>query len=404
MDSSGNFVIAYQYYGIYAQCYDFNGNLIGTDFQVNTNPTSNPYGPSTARDSFGNFVIVWESTGLDGSGSGVYAQKYDNNGDPIEEEFRVNTNTTNNQEKPCVAMSSSVDFIIAWQSDGQDGDGFGIFSQRFSITPKLEIDNIQIVNITDTSASIFWTTNIPANSTVDYGFNTSYGITTEDNNLVTIHNIILVNLEPGRLYHFRVTSYNDSANYNTSLDFTFTTKFSIYLEPGWNMISLPLNQSDTNLGMVLENISGDYDAVYRYDVTDKFNLWKLNHTGKPPLTNDLSEINRFMGLWIHITNPSGTTLYVNGTAPEVGYLNQITLHRGWNFVGYPSLIERAPGSAGLPLAVDVVQWYNASSSLWESWDPGTYYDPDTLTKMKPGQGFWIHYTGTTDTWSPEYVN
>jgi hypothetical protein len=152
----------------------------------------------------------------------------------------------------------------------------------------------------------------------------------------------------------------------------------------------------------LENISGDYDAVQWFDITDTIDLWKHNHTSKPSSLNDLTDIDKHMGLWIHITNPLGTTLYVNGTAPEIGYINQITLYKGWNLIGYPSLIERAPGSSGLPAEVDMIMWYNASSGLWERWNPGG--SPDTLDLLKPGQGLWIHFTGVTDLWSLEYVN
>lgn len=310
---------------------------------------------------------------------------------------------------PFEAPVGYYDFRVRFQDQtGRISDWFYDLDAVFvSIPPDITPPEITwgpvVTDRTGTTTTIEWTTDELAIGLVWYGLG---ALNTESppGPLSTSHSFILTDLEPGRLYRFRVNATDQEGNGpTTSPEFTFSTKFPIFLEPGWNMISLPLNQTDYDLGIVLENISGDYDGVYWYDVNEKYNLWKLNHTGKPPSTNDLSEVNKFMGIWIHITNPSGTTLYVNGTAPEIGYFNQIILHRGWNFVGYPSIIERAPGSAGFPLGVDVVQRYNASSHMWESWDPGTYYDPDTLTKMKPGQGFWIHYTGTTVVWSLEYI-
>ncbi len=410
IDSAGNFVIVWHSYGqdgdesgVYAQHFDNNGNRIGTEIQVNTYIKRTQSSPSIGMDSFGNYLVVWQSYEQDGDGWGIYARYLDNNGNPLSTEFQVNTYTTSFQITTRIAMNSTGHYVITWQSRDQDGDWYGIYAQRFDNKP-FWIYDIQVRDITDTATTITWNSTMPANSTVDYGFSTTYGYTVKNVTKLTSHTINLTGLEPGRLYHFQVVSYNDSSNYSISKDFTFTTKFSIDLEPGWNMISVPMNQTDTNLGKVLENISGDFDAVYWYNVNDQMDPWKLNHTGKPLSMNDLTDISRYMGIWIHITNSSGTTLYVNGTAPEVGYINQITLYGGWNFVGYPSLIERAPGSAGLPLGVDVVQWYNASSYMWENWDPGTLYDPDTLTLMKPGQGLWIHYTGSTDVWSLEYVN
>ena len=53
-------------------------------------------------------------------------------GDPLGSEFRVNTYTTNDQRIPSVAADSSGNFVVVWRSDTQDGDGFGVFGQRYS--------------------------------------------------------------------------------------------------------------------------------------------------------------------------------------------------------------------------------------------------------------------------------
>jgi hypothetical protein len=300
------------------------------------------------------------------------------------------------QDTPSIALDNASNVYVAWSDKIE-----GVLHTYFS-TNLFNTYNIQIFNITDVSAEITWKTNIPANGTVEYGFTTNYDIAIIDNTEVMDHHMVLSGLAPGRLYHFRVSSYNGSDKSIISHDLTFTTKFPIYLEPGWNMISVPLNQTDFNIAKVFETIEGDYDAVQWYDVTDPSDHWKHNHILKSPLLNDLKEVNRSMGLWIHVTNPLGTTLYVDGIAPEIGYVNQVILNPGWNLVGYPSLIERIP-PFNLPPEVDMVQWYNATSGLWESWDPGSL-SPDNLPSMRPGQGFWIHTTGPTSPWLLEYVN
>jgi hypothetical protein len=369
---------------------------------VNTYNLSNQQYPGIAMDPYGNFVITWQSNGQDGNGYGIYAQQYDSMGNITISEFKVNTYTADNQDEPAIAMDSRGYYVIAWESFAQDGSNWGIYSKRYNNIPQCSISDIQISGITDTSATITWKSNIPSDSRVDYGFSKAYGFTSQDLFKETSHIIDLTGLEPGRVYHFRVVSFNYTKNYNVSEDFTFTTMFSIDLLPGWNMISIPMNLTDSNLSTVFTDISGDYDALQWYDANDPDDPWKHNHTSKPVHLNDLTHFDKYMALWIHITNPLGTTFYIGGTAPEIGYVNQITLYNGWNFVGYPSLIERAPGSSGLPLEVDMVQWYNASSGLWESWDPGI--SPDTLDSLKPGQGLWVHYTGVSDVWLLEYAN
>ena len=48
---------------------------------------------------------------------------------PTGPEFRANTFTSNTQAFPAVAVSAAGDFVVAWQSDLQDGDGYGQIAQ-----------------------------------------------------------------------------------------------------------------------------------------------------------------------------------------------------------------------------------------------------------------------------------
>jgi hypothetical protein len=112
--------------GIFAQRYDSAGAPLGSEFQVNSYTTG--FHGSPAVTSWGNVVVVaWHSDGHDGSGLGVFAQRYDGAGAPIGSEFRVNTYTTGDQSYP--AFSSH--YFISWQSEGQDGSGSGIYGQLF---------------------------------------------------------------------------------------------------------------------------------------------------------------------------------------------------------------------------------------------------------------------------------
>jgi hypothetical protein len=138
MDSDGDFVISWisslqdgSGYGIYAQRYDNSGSAQGAEFRVNTYTTNAQSRPSVAMDSDGDFVICWHSNGQDGNAYGIYAQRYDNTGTAQGVEFRVNTYTPSSQLDPEVAMDSDGDFVISWYSYGQDGSGYGIYAQRY---------------------------------------------------------------------------------------------------------------------------------------------------------------------------------------------------------------------------------------------------------------------------------
>jgi hypothetical protein len=120
------------------------GAPVGQEFQVNTWETGSKTYPAAAMDANGNFVVAWVSYDQDGDDTGVYAQRYDAAGVPAGDEFRVNTWTAGRQFFPSVAMNADGDFVVTWQSYGQDGDGPGVFAQRYSAAGQPQGDEFQV--------------------------------------------------------------------------------------------------------------------------------------------------------------------------------------------------------------------------------------------------------------------
>ena len=85
------------------------------------------------------------------------------------------------------------------------------------------ISSVTATDITDTSATISWTTDESADSRVDYGLDSTYGSAVSDGSLVTSHSIALTGLDPSTEYHYKVTSADGSGNSASSADLTFTT-------------------------------------------------------------------------------------------------------------------------------------------------------------------------------------
>ena len=136
-DSSGSFVVAWMSagqdgssYGIFGQRFASSGVPTGPEFRVNTSTTGYQLLPSVAAGPAGTFVIVW--TGVDGSNSGVFGQRYASSGTPTGPEFRVNTYTFGLQDHPSVALDSSGNFMLVWQSVPQDGSDHGVYGQRYT--------------------------------------------------------------------------------------------------------------------------------------------------------------------------------------------------------------------------------------------------------------------------------
>jgi hypothetical protein len=139
-DPSGNFVVVWNSvgqdgsdYGVFGQRYASSGAPLGSEFRVNTHTTERQGNSEVASDTGGNFVVVWNSTEQDGSGDGVFGQRYASSGTPVGPEFPVNTFTTGAQVLPNVSSDPSGNFVVVWTGAGlQDGSGNGIFGQRFA--------------------------------------------------------------------------------------------------------------------------------------------------------------------------------------------------------------------------------------------------------------------------------
>jgi hypothetical protein len=211
--------------------------------------------------------------------------------------------------------------------------------------------------------------------------------------LITVANDIFI-LGTTTSYDFPVTNGSYQTE-NKGYGDIFLTKFKIgnftFLHEGWNLISIPLIQSDTNLRNVLSSINGNYDAVQWYDAYDTSDSWKHYHISKPSHLNDLKNLDHTKGFWIHITQPGGVLFDYSGSPVLIE--ERILLHPGWNLVGYPSLssYERMRGLNNLTFGTHVnsIWTYNSITGKWHEMGPSDYF--------ALGRGYWIHSNVMT-TW------
>jgi hypothetical protein len=124
------------------------GNRDGPEFQVNTYTANSQAYPSVAGLNDGGFLVAWSSYGQDGSWSGIYAQRHDLLGNRVGGEFRVNVHTTDGQSRPKVGGLADGGYVIAWQSLGQDGSGSGIYAQRYTAAGARIGGNFQVNTMT----------------------------------------------------------------------------------------------------------------------------------------------------------------------------------------------------------------------------------------------------------------
>lgn len=152
-DAGGNFIVAWtgigqDSYGIFARRYNAAGAAQNDEFLINTYTTNKQKNPAIAMDADGDFVVAWQSKEQDGESYGVYARRYDDAGGAQGDEFKVNTATVNFQQNPAIAMDAGGDFIVAWTGNGQDGSGTGIFAQRYDAAGLMQDVEFQVNALT----------------------------------------------------------------------------------------------------------------------------------------------------------------------------------------------------------------------------------------------------------------
>jgi len=135
--------------------YDNMGNKIGDSFHMNT------YGNGVASPTMtalkdGGFITAWSQNDQDGDGAGVFAQRFDGLGNTVGTEFQVNTYTTDDQYSPSAVGLPDGGFLITWNSWMQEADpqqngdkGNGIFAQRFGADNLPKGSEFQVNTTTD---------------------------------------------------------------------------------------------------------------------------------------------------------------------------------------------------------------------------------------------------------------
>jgi hypothetical protein len=156
--------------------------------------------------------------------------------------------------------------------------------------------------------------------------------------------------------------------------------------PGWNLISLPQQPSDTAISNVLGSISGKYASAWAF----QNDAWKVYDPANPELS-DLSTLEAGWGYWLDMTEAA--TLSVTGTEPP----KTIYLITGWNLAGYNSSASMNIADALASIAGKVVSVWAYKNNIWQIYDPANPGLSD-LTTMAPGYGYWINTNGAC-TWT-----
>jgi len=141
----------------------------------------------------------------------------------------VNTVLVTRHSRTLVGLSASTTYHYAVKSSDAAGNITLGVDRTFTTAAASDttgplISNIGADNVSQTQATVRWSTDEASTTQVDYGTTTAYGTRTPQNAaLLFSHSQILSGLLPGTLYHYRVLSIDAQGNLSSSGDGTFRT-------------------------------------------------------------------------------------------------------------------------------------------------------------------------------------
>jgi hypothetical protein len=181
-----------------------------------------------------------------------------------------------------------------------------------------------------------------------------------------------------------------TSNINTQLALK-PVNLNYDLFTGWNLVSIPLTLDNDTPSGVFTSISGNYGDVFTYAACDSDDHWKLFNPNLPSYANDLTDISLSHGYWINMS--STDILSLTGTHPME---TTIPLCKGWNLVGYPSVVSRPVATAlsSIDGLYSLVRQYKASDTEdpWKVYNPSAPPQLSDLNNLEPGYGYWIYIT------------
>ncbi len=176
-----------------------------------------------------------------------------------------------------IGSDASAPYTASWDSTGSS-DGVHTLravavdgaAHTATDTVAVTVDNtapavsaVSVTAISETAATVTWTTDEPSTSQVEYGTTPAYGSQTPpDATLVTSHSVTVSGLSAATTYNFRVVSSDARSNRTTSGNATFTTPDST--APAVSLTA-PADGASVSGTVALAATAGDNVGVTRVD-------------------------------------------------------------------------------------------------------------------------------------------
>ncbi|HAZ16995.1 MAG: hypothetical protein UV70_C0008G0008 [Parcubacteria group bacterium GW2011_GWA2_43_13] len=215
----------------------------------------------------------------------------------------------------------------------------------------------------------------------------------ESSALIQIQGMTIVNTS----YLVTMTGVTDIAGNplpTTSWGFTTARAYNVAIQPGWNVISIPLTPTNPAIANVLGGLSNDIESVWSYDTLN--NQWLVYRPGGDPLLNNLTTMTAGYGYWLKFNRATASSLtgYGNTFGSAQSVPPSVRLDYGWNLIGFYQVNDTDSTQANHALASLERDVNDAETSLWtQLW----IYSPSELQyrsigytdTVHAGEGYWV---------------
>ena len=147
---------------------------------------------------------------------------------------------------------------------------------------------------------------------------------------------------------------------------------NIKLIKGWNLISFPIELNNYSIKSIFNKTK--FKSVFAYNSSW---LYYFNES-----RNNFREISPLQGIWIN----SLLNQTVNLSGKKFEYPLAFNLNKGYNLIGYPSVIGN-PVESQLEY-VEVKEILNYRNKSWEAYYPARAYTSNFVSNLTPGRGYW----------------
>ena len=158
-----------------------------------------------------------------------------------------------------------------------------------------------------------------------------------------------------------------------------STPFSISLNPGWNLVSLPVLPENTDIANILADIMRNLDSIWGF----KDGNWVFYSPAYPQFS-ELATMEPGHGYWVQ-ADQAGLSIEIEGPVSE----DTLNVTSGWNLLGWSILQQPVPVPDALTeINRPVVSVWAYNHGQWQVFDTQNSGLSD-LQEIEPGVGYWV---------------